>query len=101
MSCMVPNVAPIAGPVTANCEANSNDPHTELLRRALQSSLTYGSEAFLARRSGVCMASTAKQIEGSQRLSAPLVRTALLLHSPDEIAELLSLWLGVPLRHEP
>jgi hypothetical protein len=100
---MPENVAPAVEDGKANCPADcaTNDPRTETLRRALQSSLTYGSEAFLARRSGVCMGSTAKQIEGSQRLSAPLLRAALLLHSPDEIAELLSLWLGVPLRHEP
>ncbi len=100
---MPSTVAPLVDAGKVNCEGECavNDAHTERLRRVLQSSMTYGSEAFLARHSGVCLHSAEKQIEGSQRMSAPLLRSRLLLESPDEVAELVSLWLGLPLRHQP
>ena len=93
--------APVAD--KAKCEANSeaNDPRTETLRRALQNALDYGAEPYVARASGVCLGSVRKQIEGSQRLAASTLRAVLLLRAPDEQAELVSLWLGIPLRHEP
>lgn len=89
-------VAPLPADGKANCEADCqpNDPATETLRRALQASLSYGSEAWISRASGVCLASTQKQIEGTQRLSAPVVRAALLLRSPEERDALLGLWIG-------
>lgn len=91
-----PNLASVPAVVQAKCMADCgvNDPATETLRRALQCSLSYGSEAWIARASGVCLASTAKQIEGSQRLSAPVVRAALLLRSAEERDALIGLWLG-------
>ena len=91
-------------PLRLSCEgkcAGKNDTRTEELRRALQGSLTYGGEPWLARESGVCISSVRHQVEGEQRLSAPLLRAALRLRSPEEQAELLSLWLGTPLEHRP
>ena len=81
-----PNLAPVLAAGKANCAADCepNDPATETLRRALQASLSYGSEAWISRASGVCLASTAKHIEGTQRLSGPVIRAALLLRSPEE-----------------
>lgn len=91
-------------PLQLSCEgkcSGKNDARTEELRRALQGSLTYGGEPWLARESGVCISSVRHQVEGEQRLSAPLLRAALRLRSPEEQAALLSLWLGLPLEHRP
>lgn len=74
-----------------------NDSHTEELRRAIQVSLSYGSEPWLSQDSGVCMTTTRKAIEGECRLPASLVRSALRLRSPEDQAALLSLWLGIDL----
>jgi hypothetical protein len=100
---MTENVALAEPTDKANCRADcgANDPHTERLRIALQRTLDYGAEPYLARTSAVCIGSVRKQVEGSQRMSGPVIRAALLLHSPDEMAELISLWLGLPLRHQP
>ncbi len=74
-----------------------NDVHTDELRRALQTGLSYGSAAWLAQESGVCISTTRKAIEGECRLPASLVRSALRLRSPEDQAALLSLWLGIDL----
>ena len=96
-------VLPDSAPVEANCaeRCGANDARTEEVRRLIQSSLSYGSEAWLSRESGVCLATTRKAIEGECRLPASLLRAALRMKSPDEQAALLSIWLGVPLGHRP
>ena len=100
MSAFAGNLGPLPDVREENCEGK-NDLRTEALRRALQLGLVYGAEPFLSRTSGVCLSSVRHQVEGEQRLSAPLLRSALLLVSPDETAELLSMWLGLPLSHRP
>ena len=100
MSAPAGNLGPLPDVREENCEGK-NDLRTEELRRALQGSLTYGSEAWLARESGMCLSSVQKAVEGQQRLPAGLVRAALRLRSPEEQAALVSLWLGVPLVHQP
>lgn len=95
--------APLAPDGEENCTGNCavNDARTEQLRRALQVGLDYGAEPWLARESGVCIASVRKAVAGEHRLPASVLRAALRLRSPQEQADLLSLWLGIPLRHEP
>ena len=79
-----------------NSQENSdgaNDARTEALLNAMRPACGYGSAAWLARQSGVCLASTRKAIEGEHRLPASLLRSMLLLHSPADQAALISLWL--------
>lgn len=94
------------GPGKAHCsddcsarfgDEEQNDPQTEALRRAIYSTLSYGSVGFLARQARLCVSSTQKQVLGKQRMCGSLIRAALLLRSREEIRELLEMWLGQPL----
>ncbi len=97
---LAPALVPREGKCSEDCEGK-NDRRTDALRRALLYHMTYGSEPYLSRVSGVCISSVRKQAEGEHRMSAPLLRSMLLLAPPDEAAELLSVWLGLPLAHRP
>lgn len=96
MSSINPKIGPEPADGKAKCaeDCGSNDLRTELLRRAVQSSLDYGSETFVSRISGVCMSSTYKQLSGAQRLSASVLRASLVLLPREQASALLDAWLG-------
>ena len=101
---MASNVGHALAAVTGHCAGKctgENDPRTQEALRALRPETGPGSYGWLARESGVCVKSVGNAVRGEQRLPASLMRALLRLRSPEEQAEIVSLWLGIPLEHRP